>query len=275
MKRLRSIAGTAGRALSARLSRAGLHVSAVRGPRMEIAGIRMGWGKADRRALPGIVYEHAIAGRTVRFFVHNADDVIQQFHAAGAWFDEPELQTIGRFYKGGTFLDIGANVGNHSLYAALELGAPKVVAFEPTPSAFQICLYNVLLNGLSQRVAVHPLGLSDARERASAQPAPARNSGATSLRIAASGELELRRGDDEVGDEPIGFIKIDVEGAEMRVLAGLERTIRTNRPVMHVEVDPQNRDAFATYCKDKNYRVADIVERAANANLVIVPEERS
>ena len=48
---------------------------------------------------------------------------------------------------------------------------------------------------------------------------------------------------DDVIAEPVGFIKIDVEGHELAVLEGAERILREHRPVLLVEATPTNNPA--------------------------------
>lgn len=271
MGRLKSLVGNIGRKLSDRLHGVGLQVSPVRDARLAISGLRLGWGESDPRAIPGTIYEHELDGRLMRFFVHGADDVIQQFHAAGHWFDEPELCTIRSFYRGGTFVDIGANVGNHSLYAATVMGAPKVIAFEPVPLIHRVCHYNILLNGLEGRITLHPFGLAEVDGSAVVDRSPARNSGATRLRPEMGGALQLRNGDVVLENEAVGFLKIDVEGGELQVLAGLAGLLARCRPTIHIEVDEENRAAFEGFCKSAAYEIAHVVERETNANFVVVP----
>jgi hypothetical protein len=56
-------------------------------------------------------------------------------------------------------------------------------------------------------------------------------------------------------DAPIGFIKVDVEGHEMQVLRGGLETIRSNRPVLLVEVESHD---------DRQTRVDDVVHLLAD-----------
>ncbi|HEV2043145.1 MAG TPA: FkbM family methyltransferase [Sphingomicrobium sp.] len=274
MKSPKSLAGSAFRSMADQLHRIGVRPSALRDSRMKMSGILFGWGATDPKALPGAIFEHEIDGVPVRFFVNNADDVIQQFHAAGKWFDLPELETISRHYRGGTFVDVGANVGNHSLYAAIALKAPKVIAFEPTEISHQICRYNVLLNDLQATIFVNQFGLSDALEAVQIERSVPRNSGATRLLASATGDLILKPGDSVLGDEQIGFMKIDVEGAELKALAGLKDVIAKNRPAMLVEVDDENAGQFDRFCTDNNYTAVDTVRRETNSNIIVVANEK-
>lgn len=274
MKSLKSLAGSAFRNAADQLHRIGVRPSALRDSRMKMSGIRFGWGAIDPKALPGAIFEQDIDGKPVRFFVNNADDVIQQFHAAGKWFDLPELATISLHYRGGTFVDVGANVGNHSLYAAIVLEASKVIAFEPTEVSYRICRYNVLLNALQKTIFVNQFGLSDALETVQIERSVPRNSGATKLLASVTGDLILKPGDTVLGDEQIGFIKIDVEGAELKVLTGLKGVIAKNRPPMLVEVDHENADQFDRFCADISYTAVDTVRRETNSNIIMVANEK-
>ena len=269
MSLIKSTAGKTFRLLSDRLSRFGLRILTERSPSLQVRGFSISWSDVDPKAMSGTIYEHDHSGTRVRYFVHNVDDVIQQFHAAGKWFDEPELDMIAKYYNGGTFIDVGANVGNHSLYAALILKAPKVISFEPIKVSYNICLFNMLLNRLEQ-VTVENFGLSDHEGFATVVQAPNRNSGATRLEAGAGGHICLRKGDDALKDERLGFVKIDVEGGEMATLRGLTNLIKRDRPIMHVEVDNENSAAFDEFCRENEYFIAHRVDRETNANLLVV-----
>ena len=60
------------------------------------------------------------------------------------------------------------------------------------------------------------------------------------------GSIEIAVGDEIVGDTPVDFIKIDVEGHEMAVLSGLNSCIGNRRPTIFIEVDNKNSEAFST-----------------------------
>src|SRR5688500_7711411 len=75
------------------------------------------WEKGYDANLPPGVIVQSPAG--VKFFVANEGDHIQRFHLQGRFYEAEELELIGRYFRNGVFVDIGANVGNHSLYAAL------------------------------------------------------------------------------------------------------------------------------------------------------------
>jgi FkbM family methyltransferase len=138
----------------------------------------------------------------------------------------------------GVALDIGANIGNHSLYLSTLFG--NVHAFEPNPAALVSLNRNVRLNP-SARIAIHPVGLGETdrvlpfwsdrgsnlgASRFLEHPEP----GCVFLRIA-NGDNYL----EQLGICNVDFVKVDVEGHELSVLRGLARTIARDKPIVAFE----------------------------------------
>lgn len=234
--------------------RFGLDFRTLRGRDQWRAGLQVAWHPTDERTERVFISTVEGFGASARFLVRNHNDYIQSFHLAGKFFDEDELAIIQEYYRGGTFLDIGANVGNHAIFAAIVLGAPKVIACEPYPEAYRILRCNIALNDLGDVVEHVPYGIAETSGRGSLE-GNVESLGLTKVLLSSSGELELRSGDELLGGEPVGFIKIDVEGLEMQVLSGLRETIARCRPVMLVEVDEANIPAFETLCNEWSYRI--------------------
>lgn len=251
----------------------GLTIRTVRGRYQWRAGIELLWHDVEigqeRVTISDVVFNN----RPFKMMVRNRDDWIQSHHFRGVPYAADELRQIGEFYKGKTFVDVGANVGNHSIVAAVAFGAPRVIAFEPNPVAARILLANIGLNDLSEVVVHHAVGLAEIDGTAVAvSPESGLNLGATKL-IVGAGDLILRRGDDLLKDEDIGFIKIDVEGAEMQVLNGMENAIKFGRPPMLVEVDDSNVEQFEAWMKRLHYRVAARSRPyQTNENYFILPD---
>lgn len=255
--------------------KAGLEVATVPGQRHWRAGVELLWRPFDsfvrRVHIATVSYE----GKQLDFLIGRRSDWIQGHHLQGKFYAAEELEVMRAAYRGGTFVDVGANVGNHSIFAAAIIGAPRVIAFEPNPEAYRVFRCNISLNDLPEIIQHVPVGLSDHDGHATiATPHPEINLGGTMLAEDSSGPVELRRGDDLLTEEAeIGFLKIDVEGLEMQVLAGLEATIARCRPPMMVEVDDRNRKAFDHWSSERRYRV-DSETRPYNgmANLFLFPD---
>ena len=170
-------------------------------------------------------------------------------------------------------LDVGANIGNHSLFFSRYFA--RVVAFEPNPLARTLLDLNLAMNDVGN-VEVHPVGLSDhagnaqlsicldnlggsqVRDFAEAKPAFATG-------FVGDVEIDLVPGDSILDPaSPVGFVKIDVEGMESHVLRGLDRTIDRHRPVIMLEqlanaVDEKTGSTEASILlENKGYRPYEI-----------------
>lgn len=141
---------------------------------------------------------------------------------------------------GDTVLDIGANIGLHTLYFAELAGAKgKVIAFEPVPANFKKLRANIELNQFKN---IQPENIALGHKNETIKIAADENStnpGSFNL-FDREGENEIicKIGDEILNNEKIDFIKIDVEGYESHVIDGLFETIKKNRPKIIFEYDP-------------------------------------
>jgi len=222
--------------------------------------------------VPGMVAEFVFRGSGVRFFVKNVRDIIQNAHVNGAFYEADHLAVIEQhLLPGGVFLDIGANVGNHAIYVAKFCRPSQVIVIEPNPEALVLLRLNLLLNNLGIDTSHLGVGLSDAERRAEPRT-PANNLGGTKMLLSDEGPLRLVTGDSLFAARHIDFIKIDVEGQELAVLAGLEATIAASRPAMFIEVDNENEAGFEAWLADHDYEVTFAFPRYRNRNFVVRPK---
>lgn len=224
------------------------------------------------------IIDARIKGRAVRFCVMDANDKIQSKHARGRFWEREELALMAtHFPLRGVFADIGANVGNHTLFAALFMHASRVIAFEPNPPAIAVLRANVALNGLEERVDMTHLGwgLSDTEGTGFSTVTKRANLGATTLVPDGLGGLSVRTGDAMLDGQRVDFIKMDIEGMEMQALRGLERTISTHRPPVFLELDHANLPAFRDWLAAHDYAIAhEGRSYPANQDLLVLPKEK-
>jgi FkbM family methyltransferase len=166
---------------------------------------------------------------------------------------EPEVANACRRLcpEGGIFLDVGANIGAHTLpLAALAGPQGQVHAFEPTRFAFRKLSRNISLNPeLSGRIEASQVFLGDSLS----QPMPEKVPAAWPLRVEPGldpqhgGRPESLTGcrrdtlDDwmeRMNPARIDLLKLDVDGHEIEVLRGAERLLQKHRPKMIVEFAP-------------------------------------
>ena len=111
-------------------------------------------------------------------------DPIQRRHRDGQFYEQEELELIaGLVPQGATIVDIGANIGNHTLFFAQMMRAARVIPFEPNPLAFEVLIAHVIANGIADKVDLRNLGLglSDAPAEGFGMEARQRNLGAASM----------------------------------------------------------------------------------------------
>lgn len=216
-----------------------------------------------------------IRGRDLVFCTAVEHDPIQRKMRSGAFYETSDLYLLdGHFPAGGTFIDVGANIGNHSLYFAVMLGAGRVIPIEPNPVCWRLLVENVLANDVLDRFDLSRLGvgLGAARAGGYGMERRERNLGAAAM-VAGEGDLEVWRGDDLLAGEAPDLIKIDVEGAEMAARQGLQGLIAQHRPRLFVEVAAENDAAFRDWVAAAGYAIALTRNRYRKAtNYLAVPE---
>ncbi len=167
-------------------------------------------------------------------------------------FEPSVVKAYGRVvHPGSTVVDVGANIGAHTLPLARAVGAAgRVYAFEPTSFAFGKMEANVALNPmLAARVVPERAML--VKSDADALPGHVYSSwpvtGHLDLHPQHRGQLmgtenaeavTLDRYVERAGVNAVDFVKIDVDGNEDHVLLGATATVSRFRPVMIVELAP-------------------------------------
>ena len=225
----------------------------------------------------GKVVESRVAGRVVRFFVANPKDEIQRHHAAGIFYEAEQLEAMAKFVDPQrVFLDIGANVGNHTLYASLILGVAKVVPFEVDPGASAILSINVALNRCaSVDTAYLGFGVASVDGPLAVSIRYADNLGGTQFARAATGAFTAIRPDGVVAHLPVGFVKIDVEGMEMEALSGLRETLSRWRPAMFIEIEDRRAAEFEEWMRSFDYRIeTTFIRYAGKKEFLLIPPTR-
>ncbi len=139
-----------------------------------------------------------------------------------------------RDMKPDLFLDIGANCG---VYACILLKAglvPRAVLFEPDRDNAILLRENIKLNGLIGRTELHEAAAGPSAGRAALIPGSPDNKGQSRIAAGDGGySVAVVAPDDVVPARGQTLaVKIDVEGFEREVLAGMTRLLRENRGIV-------------------------------------------
>ena len=182
--------------------------------------------------------------RGIKVYVPNFPlDCIQSNFVLNKQFFEIEiLEKINKYLnKDSVVFDLGANVGNHTLYWALKQKVKKVYSFEPVPNTFKILEKNIEINKLQDTVNIFNFGLSDKTQMADIDSFMPTNIGATHLKVLSSGSIQLKDLDSvEIKEDYIDFVKIDIEGMEIDCLNGAKSFIEKYHPLFLIEAHAGN-----------------------------------
>lgn len=156
-----------------------------------------------------------------------------------------ETQLFQQLLRPGQFVvEVGANIGAHTVDLSNLVGSGgSVVAFEPQRIVFQALCANLALNQCTNVHAFQQaLGAENGEIRVpSMNPSMIANFGGVSLLGAGHGELVPVRTLDDFRLPACHFLKADVEGMEIEVLAGARETIKRYRPILYMENDRKER----------------------------------
>jgi FkbM family methyltransferase len=174
----------------------------------------------------------------VELFCDAADAAVTPGLLSGEY--EVHLSSVFEKYctAGMTAIDVGANLGYYSLLASRLVGpSGRVIALEPNSENCRLLLSSLRLNDITN-VQLRPVAADMATGWAYYSTHVGSNGG-----LIEGGDLLSHPGNvvptfrlDDLVDGPVGFLKMDVEGAEGRVVQGAARIIERDRPIVTTEL---------------------------------------
>ena len=161
-----------------------------------------------------------------------ADRSIAPYLRASAVWEPAETALCQRLLRPGMrVVDAGAHAGYYSvLFSHLVGAAGSIIAFEPEPANYRMLLANLLLNDCGN-VQARQLALAEGRGGAflhlcDDNPGDHRLAATAGRARIAVETIDL---DTALDGAPVDFVKIDTQGAEPRILAGMTATLSANR----------------------------------------------
>lgn len=215
---------------------------------------------------------------SIKFIIDNPYDVIQECMVKGVFYEQDQLEFIkSQSTPGWVIADIGANIGNHTIYFDKFLQPSKIYTIEPSPKAIAILLQNIAIN-YCHSVNVDYLGVGFAHTTAKASsflPFGENNQGALTLQPDDNGTIQVIPGDVVFENIKVDFMKIDVETMEMFVLEGLKKTITKCKPKIFIEIDHKNKTDFEKWLIVNDYSVVRCYNNNVNDNWFVVPNHNN
>jgi FkbM family methyltransferase len=166
-------------------------------------------------------------------------DYIQgSIRRTGAPYELEMLEAMAAVLDAGDLvLDVGANIGNHTLFLAAVAGA-RVAAYEPDPRLTDAIERSAEANDFGNLIAVRTVAVSDTPGELTLVDDVDGNLGGQHLvtdETATGRRVPVIRLDDEQQDARVRAMKIDVEGYEINVLEGARELIERDHPDLWVE----------------------------------------
>lgn len=210
-----------------------------------------------------------LTGRRLRLASFSRNYLSFELFWRGLDYYEPLTATLARTLAGpaGLFLDVGANVGFHSLMLASVRPRLDIIAFEPHPELHALLQANVAANRAA-RIKVEALALSDRegrrpfylnRSHMSAsleQNFDPAHTGVVEVPVTTLDAYLARRG----GVTGRFLLKVDVEGHESAFLAGARATLRACRPDIITEAATPLTPETVELLRSSGYRFRQITD---------------
>lgn len=215
--------------------------------------------------------------KSLKVIVDDINDVIQSRLFNNEFYEREELDFISKYIpKNSVIADIGANIGNHTIYFDWFCEPETVYVFEPIERSYKMLLQNIALN-YCHSVNVDYLGIALGKRYGFSGVVGSyeSNLGATVLKDngLTSGIYQVP-GDSIFYNKKLDFIKIDVEGMELDVLEGLKETIANQKPIMFIEVQESQKPGFFNWMDSHGYEIIKrVTETEWYENYLIGPKQ--
>lgn len=191
-----------------------------------------------------ICFKYLNDGISIKGYSQN-DWIVKHIERCKNFYEIELLEYIKFVLKNrkGLILDVGANIGNHSIYFGKFTGC-SVASFEPNPSVIPILEENLADNNLPNKVYKFGLGSSEGRYEVDIPQEMLDNVGAARLKATETGVINVKKLDDiqtEIIEDfknlSIVAIKADIEGMEPEMLEGSIQTIEKFKPELFLEIN--------------------------------------
>lgn len=191
------------------------------------------------------------------FYILDADLYVSDIVRRGEIYERHITDTLSQIEcKNKTIIDCGANFGAHTLPFARLVGPEgRVVAFEAQRFVYYQLCANIFTNGVKnidarcEAVAENSYGYISMIEDHDYVNARNQNIGNTHVSPSIKGNIP-KRAIDDLNLTDVVAIKLDVQGYEMFVLYGAEKTILKYKPILFIEIEPEHLSIYGYSAED-------------------------
>jgi protein O-GlcNAc transferase len=186
------------------------------------------------------VYQIEYKNNSIKFYLPNLFQNIPYHIFRTKNFYEIDLleDIFARNNDNMVIIDVGANIGNHSIYFAKVCKAEKVYSFEPQKSIYEIAKKNIELNNISSKVELINKALGSQSGKGNIEVVNSSDLGCSKVVFnSINGEIAITTLDEFIytKNSHIDLIKLDVEGMELEILKGSKGILEKFKPMLYIE----------------------------------------
>ena len=200
----------------------------------------------------------------IRLSGYEGEYIFEKIAASKTFYEHPLLEKWFLGIDTSVVYDIGANIGNHTVYFAKLSPRSQIFAFEPVPSNFAMLEKNISDNGFDDRIKTYPMAVGETAGSVSMSIMQEGNYGtATVLDNDETIDIDAHNVDlvaiDDLNLPAPDFIKIDVEGYELAVLKGMKNTLENaENLIVWIEIDEKTASQVYDFMTDLGFGVMDL-----------------
>lgn len=228
-----------------------------------------------------------VDGFVLRIYPDN--EIFRALFIKGVYDPNSMMVVKNMIPAGGVFIDVGASFGYFSIIATDAVGPNgRVIAIEPSSRDYARLVDNIQINNLANIVSTYRLALSDkagtallsiATEERSALNTLGKEFSFKGIESIAKEEIETVSLDEFLEFNPldrVDFIKLDIEGSELKALQGAVKTIERFKPALMLGVNENalrasgtDHDKIQVTLTDLGYRAYKLVEDKKSGQFVL------
>lgn len=170
--------------------------------------------------------------QSVRISIPSGTGNVAKVLSKGRFYEQKLLKYIQKQEISGVYIDVGANIGNHSVFFGLFTKAEKVLGIEPNVKVFSVLQKNVKQNSLNEKIELHNVAAGAKKGKCALKIDPSDEIGGS--QVIDGNEIDQIKLD-QFAKHQIGLIKADVEGFEKYVLEGAHKILAKHKPELFIE----------------------------------------
>ncbi len=182
------------------------------------------------------------------------------YHCHGKFTEIEELEYLTHFVKKAeTIVEIGILMGNHTIFFLKNLSPKKIVAIDASHISINFTTKNFDLNKKGYNTTLETIHCGVGEKEST---------------IPFAGQEVPIKPLDMIINEPFDFIKVDVDGYEMKFLYGAKKTLLRYKPKVMIEIQKDFNEEFLQFISDIHYKIVHKIVRNVDTNYFLEPDNK-